>query len=64
MNLKLPSYVFAKFTVLAALCTFQCRAVEHRVFCLRIERQLHPGGGIIGSFFAGGRFAGFGDFGA
>jgi len=24
VNLKLPSYVFAKFTVLAALCTFQC----------------------------------------
>jgi len=24
VNLKLPSYVFAKFAVLAALCTFQC----------------------------------------
>src|SRR5271154_3335098 len=24
VNLKLPSYVFAKFSVLAALCTFQC----------------------------------------
>jgi ABC-type multidrug transport system ATPase subunit/pSer/pThr/pTyr-binding forkhead associated (FHA) protein/ABC-type multidrug transport system permease subunit len=24
VNLKLPSYVFSKFTVLAALCTFQC----------------------------------------
>jgi ABC transport system ATP-binding/permease protein len=24
VNLKLPSYVFAKFTVLAALCIFQC----------------------------------------
>jgi len=27
VNLKLPSYVFSKFTILAALCIFQCMAM-------------------------------------
>jgi ABC-type multidrug transport system permease subunit len=27
VNLKLPSYVFSKFTVLAAICVFQCSAL-------------------------------------
>jgi len=33
VNLKLPSYVFAKLTVLAALCAFQCMVLLGIVYC-------------------------------
>ena len=43
VNLKLPSYVFSKFTVLAALCTFQCLVLLGIVYFAC---------GLEGNFFA------------
>ena len=55
VNLKLPSYVFAKFTVLSALCAFQCLILLGIVYfsCGLKGNFIHAAGLLIVSSLVG-----------